>query len=282
MLTQEEIAELLPRWEQFLRERLGGTDLTAEELMAEGIPDEMIAEVRKHMADDPEGWRATMVSPQRIRTMSDEEMIASQEAILGAYGFALPIPDQLVIMRELLPLIRPEASLLDVGWRPCFYPAFLQSQGLIKAHTVGVTPSEGAVRRLLEIIDKDKVFMELRHGSPFELPFADGEFGQVISIDLLHWLHGWRRAIAEIARVAAEGARIFIVLVSYSARNGEIDTFAVVETLAKNGVDVQRFDTFSAEKTRSPRLFVTGVKEKETKGKPRTRSTILIPGKTDY
>ncbi|MCX6811421.1 MAG: class I SAM-dependent methyltransferase [Candidatus Berkelbacteria bacterium] len=153
----------------------------------------------------------------------------------------------------------------------------------MKARTVGVTPSAEAVKRLLEIVDKDGVFMELKHGSPLDLPFADGEFGQVISIDLLHWLHGWRRAIAEIARVAAEGASIFICMVSYTVRHrGPIDLFAVVETLTKNGVDVQRFDTFSAEKSQSPRLFVSGVKQKKTKGKPSAGSPILIPREVGY
>lgn len=270
-------SEVLERWRQFLVERLGGTEITAEELLTGGIPDETIEEMRKRLEADPEGWKATMVSPQRIRTMSDTEMVACQEAIFGAYGFALPIYDQMVTMRELLPTIRPEASLLDVGWRPCYFPVFLQKERIVQGRTVGVTPSEAAVRRLLEIVGNESVFMEVKLGSPLELPFADREFGQVISIDLLHWLHGWRKAISEIARVAAEGAPVFICMVSYSVRNGEIDVFAVVETLVKNGVDVQRFDTFQAEKSGSPRLFVVGIK-----GKPQAGSQILIPGQKDY
>lgn len=270
--------EILDRWKEFLSERLGGIKMSYDEL-PENLWDLMTDRVRERLGADPRLLERAAVSPFRIRTMSDEEMCTAQGPIHELFGFMLPIPDYTVIMRELLPVIKPGATLLDVGWKPCFFSAFLQRERLIKARTVGVMPSEEAVKRLLEIVGEDRVFMELKHGSPLDLPFADGEFGQVISVDLLHWLHGWRKAISEIARVAAEGAPIFISLVSHSVRNGEIDTFAVVETLTKNGVDVQRFDTFSAEETQSPRLFVVGVKGKP---QPQADSPILVPGKTDY
>lgn len=268
--------QILGRWREFLTERLGGTEMTIEEMMG-GSPNEMIEVIREHIAADPEAWGSAMIDPMRIRTMPDAEMVTCQEAIFESYGFALPIYDQMVIMRELLPTIMPQASLLDVGWRPCYFPVFLQKEGIVRGRTVGVTPSEAAVRRLLEIVGDESVFMEMKLGSPLDLPFDDDEFGQVISIDLLHWLHGWRKAISEIARVAAESAPIFISLVSNSVRNGEIDIFAVAETLTKNGVDVQRLDTFPAEKSQSPRLFVAGVKDK-----PKGQSQILIPVKTNY
>lgn len=275
-MPNQDDEQILQSWREFLAERLGGIEMSWDEL-SEHLGDLMTDAMRERIKADPSLLERTRVSPLRMRTMTDDEMCSSQGPIFEFFGYALSIPDHVVIMRELLPVIKPEASLLDVGWKPCFFSAFLQSQGLLKTRTVGVTPSEESIRRLLEIVGEDRVFMELKHGSPLDLPFADGEFGQVISVDLLHWLHGWRKAISEIARVAAEGASIFISLVSYSVRNGEIDVFTVAQTLAKHGVDVRRFDTFSAEKSQSPRLFVTGVK-----GKPKRESRILIPGETDY
>ncbi|MCX6811420.1 MAG: hypothetical protein NT039_01875 [Candidatus Berkelbacteria bacterium] len=106
--------QVLHRWREFLVERLGGIEKSYEEL-PENPWDLVSDEMRHRIETEPRFRELARVNPLLIPSMPDEEMCAVQGPIFELFGFMLSIPDHMVIMRELLPLIQLEASLLDVG-----------------------------------------------------------------------------------------------------------------------------------------------------------------------
>lgn len=156
-------------------------------------------------------------------------------------------------------MLQSPANVLDVGCGICPYTIFLAQQGLLAGRVVGLDASSIALERAREIAQSAAVPHELIAGLASDLPFANSSFELVFSNDCLHFVIKWRRAVREIARVLAPGARLLMVFSSMNIRERSMRWGDVVQILEEGGVEV-RVDLHDPDDGYPPHCLLTGQK----------------------
>ena len=109
-------------------------------------------------------------------------------------------------------------ALLDVGYGSgIFFPELAQRARTLVG--VEVHAEDERVRDSLRALGVD---VELRQGSIFELPAADGEFDGLVSLSLLEHLRELERALTELRRVLDVDG---IAVLGFPVRHAVSDTF---------------------------------------------------------
>lgn len=126
--------------------------------------------------------------------------------------------------------LRPDERVLEIGYGPGVCVEAVAGRG---AHVSGVDHSEvmhrQATRRNRIAVAEGRV--DLRVGSMSALPFADGAFTRVFSINCFQFSTDPERDLAECRRVLAPGGRLAIAIQPRNAGATAADATAVAETL---------------------------------------------------
>lgn len=164
--------------------------------------------------------------------------------------------------------LQPDDDLLDVG---CGSAGLLAEQASHVRHVAGLDASEIQVdmarRRLAERIAAGTAEVVL--GDATALPWEDGRFGVVCSLNCLKFVPDPRAALREMCRVLRPGGRAVLTLddeVKDPDRSGKIDAFGQWQWSADDArrmMEKAGFADVSVERapTRIPLHLVRGVKQ---------------------
>ena len=112
--------------------------------------------------------------------------------------------------------LQPGDSVLEVGFGSAYLLKKILSSDP-RAHAAGVDPSAEMVRlagrRLRKFIDDGRALV--REGSIEALPFADGEFTKLCTVNTIYFWRDVPAALAECRRVLREGG---LLVVCFNAR----------------------------------------------------------------
>jgi ubiquinone/menaquinone biosynthesis C-methylase UbiE len=111
------------------------------------------------------------------------------------------------VLEALAP--RPGERLLDVGAGPGFLAAAAAAAVGPTGYVCGVDVSEPLLAYARE--QTTLPWLEFRHGDAAALPFEDGAFDAVVSMQVLEYVPAVDAALAEIARVLRPGGRALVV-----------------------------------------------------------------------
>ena len=118
-----------------------------------------------------------------------------------------------LLLDAYLPPTDDSPKLLDVG---CGTGNQLAEWGRIGYEASGVEPSE----RMLEYARRNNPRADIRLATADRLPYGDGEFDRVVSIEVLRYLADPRECIAEMARVLKPGGICLVTAAPLLSLNG--------------------------------------------------------------
>jgi len=120
---------------------------------------------------------------------------------------------------EFAEILKKEAvkRVLDLGCGLGRHAIYLATLGF---HTVGLDISEETLRRAEEIAEKKKLHIDFVRGDFLDLPFFDGAFGGIVTVNTIYHDHleNILMALREIHRVLAPDG--LVCLNTYSVRDG--------------------------------------------------------------
>ncbi len=133
---------------------------------------------------------------------------AAARALVAIYA----TPDVVATRHRVLHALelRPGERLLDVGSGPGFLAAEAADAVGPTGRVCGVDISDALLAYAREH-DRDCPWLEYRHADAGSLPFGDGSFDAVVSMQVLEYVPDVDAALAEIARVLRAGGRALIV-----------------------------------------------------------------------
>jgi SAM-dependent methyltransferase len=110
--------------------------------------------------------------------------------------------------------LKGDERVLSVGSGPGFVETFFAKRALPRGSVVGIDNAEKMVEKAREVsaMEKAKNVEFMLHDAQEKLPFKDGHFDHVYSIDSLHWMKRWDKALEEMIRVTKPGGRIVFSL----------------------------------------------------------------------
>lgn len=202
---------------------------------------------------------------------SDAEIKKLFEEDPTFYMLGRNVETQQQVMAWLLKSGLGDTETLSVGSGPAPAEIFLSSAGLIKKKITALDFSAPLLNLGKEIAKKKGVVnIDFVEKAASEVDYQD-QFGQVIMIDLLHWVDNWRDTLERVVRATRNGGNIFIVYVSKDSPRIVIPEFELAKTLLDMGTDI--VDTKYMQGKDLPRVMIAAKKQQPVKGK------LFVPSK---
>jgi ubiquinone/menaquinone biosynthesis C-methylase UbiE len=173
----------------------------------------------------------------KASSFSDKQMREMFEMMGSHYGEFTSLEDQREIMTELLDYGVSKGKTLSIGCGLAPHEIFLSKQGLM-GEIVGIDTSASVLKRAREIAKEEDVKAQFvqNYGSSI---FYKKEFDQVLLIDSLHWMKGWKQCLIRSAEALKEDGTLFLVY-SYFSPAVRINPRGVTTILAQQKMNITR------------------------------------------
>jgi ubiquinone/menaquinone biosynthesis C-methylase UbiE len=147
-------------------------------------------------------------------SFSDKQMRELFELMGPHYGEFTSLEDQREIMTELLDCEIIKGRTLSIGCGLAPHEIYLSAQGLI-GEIVGIDTSSSVLKRAKDIAKKEGVKAQFVQNYGSSISYKN-EFDQVLLIDSLHWMKGWKQCIIKSAEALKEEGTLFLVYSLFS------------------------------------------------------------------
>jgi ubiquinone/menaquinone biosynthesis C-methylase UbiE len=147
-------------------------------------------------------------------SFSDKQMRELFELMGPHYGEFTSLEDQREIMTELLDCGVSKGKTLSIGCGLAPHEIYLSTQGLM-GEIVGIDTSASVLKRAREIAKKEGVKAQFVQNYGSSISYKQ-EFDQVLLIDSLHWMKGWKQCLMRSAEALKEDGTLFLVYSLFS------------------------------------------------------------------
>jgi ubiquinone/menaquinone biosynthesis C-methylase UbiE len=109
--------------------------------------------------------------------------------------------------------LKGKEHLLSIGSGPGYMETYFAKKVVPKGRVVGIDNAEKMVKKAREVSSAQEAGnVEFRlQDAQQGLPFKDNEFDHAYSVDALHWMDNWKKALDEMVRVVKPGGKVVVV-----------------------------------------------------------------------